>query len=135
MLKTCYRCEVEQEETAFGFDHRYTPKRRRHMCTGCCVKANLESRRKNRESYNEKAKVRRIERKKRAIEYKGGKCEHCGLVFPICAFDFHHVNSSEKDRDPGLMMGLTDKKLFLELDKCILLCANCHRVEHFNHGY
>ena len=73
--------------------------------------------------------------KERAVEYKGGKCEHCLQTYQPAVFDFHHLDSSTKHKDPGLMMSCSDEKLFKELDKCILLCANCHRIEHANNEY
>lgn len=58
----------------------------------------------------------------------------CGGVFHHSAFDFHHIDPTTKEKDPGLMMTHSDEVLFKELDKCILLCANCHRIRHYN-GY
>lgn len=63
-----------------------------------------------------------------AIEYKGGKCQSCGYYRYQGALELHHLNKDEKE------FGIGDKgytrswqKVKLELDKCILLCANCHR--------
>lgn len=66
------------------------------------------------------------------VKYKGGKCIYCGYNKSFAALDFHHLDPNQKD------FGIAQvKKLILnneiknELDKCILLCANCHREEHF----
>jgi len=75
--------------------------------------------------------ARRKKLKKMAIEYKGGKCIFCGYHKCNDALDFHHLNSKEKEF--GLSVrGLTRswKKIKEELDKCILVCANCHRELH-----
>jgi len=75
--------------------------------------------------------ARRKKLKKMAIEYKGGKCIFCGYNKCNDALDFHHLNSKEKEF--GLSVrGLTRswKKIKEELDKCILVCANCHRELH-----
>jgi len=71
-------------------------------------------------------KIRRL-----AVEYKGGKCVLCGYSGYIGAFDFHHSKNSGKD------FGISDKgytrsweRVKQELDKCILVCANCHRELH-----
>lgn len=103
----------------------------RSWCRECTTKQNAEYRAANRYKYNQNARQRRHERKQRAIEYKGGVCEYCKGRFHSAAFDFHHLDPNEKDKDPGLMMSMSDENLFKELDKCILLCANCHRVHHF----
>jgi predicted nucleic acid-binding Zn ribbon protein len=69
--------------------------------------------------------------KKDLVEYKGGKCEKCGYNKCVAAMDFHHKDPKEKDF--GLSgNGNTQswEKLKKEADKCLLLCANCHRELH-----
>lgn len=75
---------------------------------------------------------RRDKVKGMAVEYKGGKCQICGYNKCVAAMDFHHPNPNEKDFSIS-HKGYTRawKKVKEELDKCILLCANCHREEHF----
>lgn len=75
---------------------------------------------------------RRMHLKMLAVEYKGGKCELCGYNKCIDAFDFHHKNSLEKDF--GISASGNTKswnKIQKEIDKCLLLCANCHREAHY----
>jgi len=65
------------------------------------------------------------------VEYKGGKCILCGYKKCVWAFDLHHVNGAEKGF--GLAVnGLTRswEKIKEEADKCVLVCANCHREVH-----
>lgn len=64
------------------------------------------------------------------VEYKGGKCEICGYDKCIDALEFHHLNPDEKEF--GISCGDTRslKKLKAEVDKCIMVCANCHREIH-----
>ncbi len=104
-------------------------------CRVCNRAIQFKSRSKHQLVYNERARLRRHQRKLRAIEYKGGVCMDCNSVVHPAAFDFHHINPTQKDTDPGLMMGCADEVLFKELDKCLLLCSNCHRVRHFVYGY
>jgi len=74
---------------------------------------------------------RRKKLKKMSVEYKGGKCERCGYDKYIGALDFHHIDPSTKDSDiSGKKQTASWEKVKKELDKCILLCANCHREEH-----
>ncbi|KKR36503.1 MAG: hypothetical protein UW46_C0005G0044 [Candidatus Yanofskybacteria bacterium GW2011_GWF1_44_227] len=69
---------------------------------------------------------RRRKVKSLAIEYKGGKCQVCGYCKYQGALDMHHISDKQ--------FGIGDKgytrsweKIKQELDKCILVCANCHR--------
>ena len=67
--------------------------------------------------------------KAKAIEYKGGKCIVCGYNKTPRALHFHHLDPSQKDFG---ISGSTKsfEKLKPELDKCVLLCANCHSEVH-----
>ena len=79
---------------------------------------------------------RKLEMKISAITYKGSKCEDCGIAFPVYppnVFDFHHINPDEKEH--GLNQLLRRRRSITgdvkeELDKCVLLCSNCHRMRH-----
>lgn len=63
---------------------------------------------------------------------RGGKCEKCGYNHNIAALDFHHLNPEEKEFaiDLRKFSNMSLEKLQKELDKCILVCANCHRELH-----
>lgn len=69
--------------------------------------------------------------KAKVVQYKGGKCIHCSYSNCVDALDLHHVDASTKEF--GISSGgLTRswEKIRLEADKCILVCANCHREIH-----
>lgn len=68
--------------------------------------------------------------KQRLVEYKGGKCEICGYSRCMAALDFHHIDPNEKDLSFSRGMTFSLDKFKKEADKCILLCANCHREIH-----
>jgi hypothetical protein len=64
----------------------------------------------------------------RSIQYKGGKCQLCGYCACNSALEFHHLD--KKTKNFGLSKrGWTRswESIKRELDKCILVCANCHR--------
>lgn len=79
----------------------------------------------------EAVQKRRKRIKEKAVEYKGGKCKKCGYNKCVDAFDFHHRDPRQKDFSIG-DKGYTRswEKVKKELDKCDLLCANCHRELH-----
>lgn len=80
----------------------------------------------------EKQKARGLKRKWECIQSRGGKCEICGYDKNISALEFHHKDPNEKDfqLDIRHFSNHTISKLKSELDKCILVCANCHREIH-----
>ena len=74
---------------------------------------------------------RRKKIRQMAVEYKGGKCERCGYNRYIEALEFHHLDSTKKDFNVS-QHGYTRswERVVKELEKCIMLCANCHRELH-----
>jgi len=77
--------------------------------------------------------------KKTFLSYKNiFKCEICGYDKSNCSLDFHHNDSNDKDFVLSQIsiifnnvQDLTDK-IENEIDKCTVLCKNCHNLEHFN---
>lgn len=65
-----------------------------------------------------------------AVVHKGGKCQICGYDKCIDALDFHHRDPNEKEFRIGKGNTMKWEKVLEELDKCDLLCANCHRELH-----
>lgn len=113
--KTCRGCK---RELPFIPEYFYTTSTwgiSRALCKECS--------RKNKNERNFKLK-------KWAIDYKGGKCCQCGYDKYYGALDFHHLDPTKKD------FTVSGKKkqsaLKSELDKCILVCSNCHREIHGN---
>jgi 5-methylcytosine-specific restriction endonuclease McrA len=86
----------------------------------------------DRAEYLKKAVSKRRKKiREMAIDYKGRKCAVCGYNKCIQALEFNHIYSDGKD------FGISAKgytrsweEVRKELDKCILLCANCHREMH-----
>ncbi len=69
--------------------------------------------------------------KTQCVEYKGGKCIICNYNKYIGALDFHHLDPSKKDFSIGKLKNYSfSDKIKNELNKCILVCANCHREIH-----
>lgn len=69
--------------------------------------------------------------KQKAIDYKGGECCKCGYKKCNAALEFHHLDPDQKDFAIG-SSGHTRSwaKVKAELDKCILVCSNCHKEIH-----
>lgn len=82
------------------------------MCNSCWVNA------------------RRFEVKKQAVEYKGGKCTRCGYSKCMQALTFHHRRPGTKEFTISGAHCRRWRKLLKELDKCDLVCLNCHVEIH-----
>lgn len=74
--------------------------------------------------------LRRVRNKIKGIDLLGGRCVKCGFRGHPAAFEFHHKDPSQKEFNFGNMANKAWKTLENELDKCELLCSNCHRMEH-----
>ena len=63
----------------------------------------------------------------------GEKCQICGYNKCIKALELHHINPEEKEYTiSGNLLNNSWQKLSKELEKCVLLCSNCHREVHDN---
>lgn len=69
--------------------------------------------------------------KAQAVDYKGGKCEVCGYNKCLGSFDFHHKDPSQKDPNWRKMRNWKFDRIKQELDKCMLVCRNCHGEIHY----
>lgn len=75
--------------------------------------------------------------KARAIKYLGGKCMSSGCGYSIfqgghpVAFDFDHRNPADKEFKISGKYIFRWSELIKELDKCYLMCSNCHRIRHY----
>ena len=107
-------------------------------CTDCEVSLTAENayKKENRllsrckNCFNQYCMKRWIQRKQDAIKKLGGECTDCKQSFPYQVYDFHHLDPSKKDFSWNKMRLQTQTTLDAELAKCILLCANCHRLRH-----
>lgn len=109
-LKLCPKCKTSKPKNDF-----YKSTKSSSYCKSCIIVSNKERQRNT---------------KQLAVEYKGGCCSKCGYNKCIAALEFHHVDPNTKDKDYFNSRGGLTGSLKTELDKCVLLCANCHREEH-----
>lgn len=97
-------------------DYAYVVSENRYRCKKCMNNYVTEKRRRLKEAL---------------VKYKGGKCEICGYNKCINALEFHHLNPNEKEF--GLSNGNIKslERLKKEVEKCILVCSNCHHEIHY----
>lgn len=81
----------------------------------------------------ESENVMRSQRRKKqhAVDVFGGECCMCGYNKCVEALEFHHLDKNEKEESPSTaILRWSFERAKKELDKCILVCANCHREIH-----
>lgn len=112
--RCCTKCNVDKPITEFY--QRRGKKGGSVYCKDCTGKQTIERQRLL---------------KQKAVEYKGGQCVKCEYKKYQGALEFHHLDPNEKDFSISSVKGysFTDN-IKKELDKCILVCANCHREIH-----
>lgn len=112
--KVCPMCNIKKSNK-----HYYIKKDGTTMLPYCKPCTNLQTVERNRKF------------KKKCIEYKGGKCQRCEYNKCDNAMEFHHVSPEHKDFSIAEVRNKQiNDEIKAELDKCILVCANCHREVH-----
>lgn len=76
--------------------------------------------------------IRRCRRKfkQKCFDYKRGKCQNCNYAENLAALQFHHLDPNGKDFSISSATTTKWEVIVQELDKCILLCANCNLSLH-----
>ncbi len=74
---------------------------------------------------------RRTKTRQKAVDAKGGKCQICGYCKFIGSLEFHHTDPSRKDFSISADGSTRSwERIRNEIEKCVLICANCHREIH-----
>lgn len=128
-MKSCKKCGETKPLSAF-----YPNKQCSQGVTGTCRECTADRRNQwyadNRERRQEVANKANQDRKREAVEAFGDKCFDCGMTYKQCVYQFHHLDPKEKDINPSEAFK-SPRKMWEELRKCVMLCANCHMVRHY----
>lgn len=103
--------------------------KQRLFCSKRC--SNMTTNKKHQDYQAQQA--RGLDRKILLVKEKGGSCEKCGYKKNLASLCFHHRNGDDKDirLDLRSLSNNSMKTIRVELEKCDLLCHNCH-MEHHN---
>lgn len=102
----------------------------RPRCRDCHNKYLSRVRKAQRPRNTTLALDRKYVAKQRCVDYLGGRCVRCGYERCIKALTFHHRDPATKRFTVSQMLDASWAVLSVELDKCDLLCFNCHMEEH-----
>ena len=126
-MKKCTRCKLEKIEEAF---HRRS---KDGGCSSMCIPCHRayykEYYQKNKTYYLLKAREQQLSLQRMINVLKDVPCADCGVRYPPCVMDFHHPNPADKEKAVGWLRRCGSVAgLVREIKKCIVLCANCHRI-------
>lgn len=132
-MKTCTICKSQKELTEFS-NNKTKPDGKNNMCKGCKKEYNrgyysLTKDIHNPKRYSRRDKVR--EGLKDFIkEYKESRpCSDCGNFYPSFVMDFDHQR--DKSFNIGGVVASSLQVLIAEIEKCELVCSNCHRIRTY----
>ena len=101
-------------------------------CKECQKQYLKDHYKKNKKYYADKAEKARKANAQWWKEYKSTlECKECGENHPAC-LQFHHKDKNKEDTVSNLVYRGSKEKLFKEISKCDVLCANCHAKIHWN---
>ncbi len=72
------------------------------------------------------------ERKLQLVALKGGHCVDCGFAGHVAALEFDHRDPSTKVTEITTLLGHKWETIMAEVEKCDLVCSNCHRIRTWN---
>ena len=116
-MRTCPKCQEIKDDSRF-YERSDRTGKSQSYCKDC-----------NKENAIDRQRKFKI----MCVEYKGGKCSLCGYDKCMGALDFHHIDPSKKDFAISEQRRTSQQKFSVvknELDKCILVCSNCHSEIH-----
>jgi len=129
-MKTCYRCKVEQPKENFTASSK-SKDGLHSWCKGCKRSKYLED--------AERVKARTKARNQRQSEIiseivreaKSAPCSDCGKSYPPYVMDFDHRRDKSFNISEARRRGYSIESIRAEIEKCEVVCSNCHRERTF----
>ena len=90
------------------------------------LEKNRQQSKKHRDRNRENLNRRRREQRQKRIEHLGGKCVGCGCEENL---QFDHIDRKQKQSNVSSLLGYSDERVLVEVNKCQLLCEQCHQYK------
>lgn len=128
-MKLCTMCFLEKPYNCFN--------KKRDYLSSYCKDCNIENLKKHYIENKNKYKDRNLNRKNKINEFirsqkEWKSCMDCGWIFHYSAMDFDHLRDKNFHISKSSALWFSIEKIKEEIDKCELVCSNCHRVRTFN---
>lgn len=119
-MKLCIECNSE-----------LSGRQKKFCCRKCKQNWHYKDKTRQPNTYHSQS-IRAFRRKLKFVKKLGGKCKSCGYSKNLSALEFNHIDPSNKSFSlcSRKLSNTNLKELEKEVEKCELLCANCHREHH-----
>jgi hypothetical protein len=136
-MKTCTKCDQVKNDDEFSWSIKGIKKH--SSCNSCRVEERMDYYERNKDKELKYKYERQIVKREEARGFVFGYlnncvCSGCGETDPL-VLTFHHTDKKKMDISQMVNQGYSLVAIKNEIDKCVILCANCHmRVEKERRG-
>jgi hypothetical protein len=132
--KICTECLLEKAEENFSWKSIKKGKRQ-STCKECHVKRSRSHYRANVDYYKSRSILQKAANLRYIIDVKNRPCADCGSIYPYYVMDFDHRPGTIKLFNiGGCYQRFTRSRIVSEIEKCDVVCSNCHRIRTFERG-
>jgi hypothetical protein len=124
--RACSKCKVIKPIEEFNFRNRSSGIRHRY-CRECGKKFTQAHYKRNKYQYIERSIRAKEKRREYMRQTKSRPCTDCGIQYPFYVMDFDHREGEIKSFEMNHVNYVTMRAIKLEIEKCDVVCANCHR--------
>jgi hypothetical protein len=129
-MKFCLKCLQDKDETEFT---KRTNGKLGSYCKHCFNFYQREHYKSNKEKYVKKSRKWDKEYFKWYKELKHNKpCTDCGIKYPYYVLQYDHLRDKSFNISSLATQTKSKKLILIEIDKCELVCANCHAIRTHN---
>lgn len=132
--KICTKCMLELPISCYYYSNSKIHHKSRPICKSCCSRQSHNNYMNNKDNYKRRSSKRKQENRSFITELKSKPCMDCKQTFPPVVMEFDHKDPSKKIMNISKMIdrGCSKEAILLEVAKCELVCANCHRIRTFS---
>jgi hypothetical protein len=128
--KACSKCKVNKLVSEFSFKNKAAGIHQSY-CKECGKKLTRSHYSNNKRQYLDRNTRSYLKRRELVREIKSRACADCGIQYPFYVMDFDHREGETKEYELSRVDRITIRALMREIEKCDVVCANCHRVRTY----
>jgi hypothetical protein len=130
-MKHCNKCNTDKEELEFSIKGSG----RSTICKECHRRYTRNHYQNNKQYYRDRSLLYQPVVKREVSEYvtrlKSRPCMDCKQIFHPCVMDFDHLRDKYMDVSEMICRRHSLKNIKLEIEKCDIVCSNCHRIRTY----